>query len=55
VAVDKLKSFQLGLQEFLVSRKEAVLSKLREKGAIDDGITADLKAAIAEYKQGVKA
>jgi F-type H+-transporting ATPase subunit alpha len=55
VAVDKLKSFQLGLQEFLVSRKESVLSKLREKGAIDDGITADLKAAVAEYKQGVKA
>jgi F-type H+-transporting ATPase subunit alpha len=55
VAVDKLKSFQLGLQEFLVSRKESLLSKLRDKGAIDDGIAGDLKAAISDYKQGVKA
>jgi hypothetical protein len=37
-----------------VSRKESVLAKLREKGAIDDAITADLKGAVTEYKQGFK-
>ena len=55
VPVDKLKAFQFGLQEFLVSRKDSLLAKLREKGAIDDAIAAELKDAVTEYKQGFKA
>jgi F-type H+-transporting ATPase subunit alpha len=50
VAVDKIKDFQLKLQDFLTTRKEAVLGKIRDKGAIDDEITNDLKAAVGEFK-----
>jgi len=50
VAVDKIKDFQLKLQEYLTTRKDAVLGKIRDKGAIDDDITADLKAAVGEFK-----
>jgi F-type H+-transporting ATPase subunit alpha len=50
VAVDKIKDFQLKLQDYFSTRKDAVLAKIRDKGAIDDAITADLKAALAEFK-----
>jgi len=50
VAVDKIKDFQLKLQDYFSTRKDAVLAKIRDKGAIDDDITADLKAALAEFK-----
>src|ERR1700744_6386163 len=50
VPVDKIKDFQLKLQEYLTTRKTAVLSKILDKGAIDDEITNDLKAALGEFK-----
>jgi F-type H+/Na+-transporting ATPase subunit alpha len=50
VAVDKVKDFQNKLQDFVTTRKDAVLTKVREKGAIDDELTADLKAAVGEFK-----
>jgi len=50
VPVDKIKDFQLKLQDYLATRKEALLLKIIEKGAIDDEITADLKAAVGEFK-----
>ncbi len=50
VAVDKIKDFQLKLQDFFSTRKDSILAKIREKGAIDDDITNDLKAALAEFK-----
>ena len=50
VAVDKIKDFQLKLQDYFGTRKDAVLAKIRDKGAIDDDITANLKAALAEFK-----
>jgi F-type H+-transporting ATPase subunit alpha len=50
VPVDKVKDFQLKLQDYLNTRKDAVLGKIRDKGAIDDDITADLKAAVGDFK-----
>jgi F-type H+-transporting ATPase subunit alpha len=50
VPVDKIKDFQLKLQEYLTTRKEAVLGKIRDKAAIDEDITNDLKAAVGEFK-----
>jgi F-type H+-transporting ATPase subunit alpha len=50
VPVDKIKDCQLKLQEFLTTRKDAVLGKVRDKGAIDEDITNDLKAAVGEFK-----
>ncbi len=55
VAVDTVKVFQDKLQDFLTTRKAAVLAKIAEKGAIDDSITADLKAALTEFKTSFKA
>ncbi len=54
VPVDKVKDFQLKLQDYLVTRKESLLNTLREKKAIDDSLTADLKAAVTEFKQGYR-
>ncbi len=55
VAVDTVKVFQDKLQDFFITRKAAVLAKIAEKGAIDDSITADLKAALTEFKTIFKA
>jgi len=54
VAVDKIKDFQLKLQDYFSTRKDAVLAKIRDKGAIDDDITADLKAALGEFKNSYR-
>ena len=55
VPVASVKSFQTQLEDFFRTRKDALLTKIREKGAIDDGITADLKAALTEFKTTYKA
>jgi F-type H+/Na+-transporting ATPase subunit alpha len=55
VPVASVKDFQAKLQDFFVTRKDAVITKIRDKGAIDDGITADLKAALTEFKISYKA
>jgi F-type H+-transporting ATPase subunit alpha len=55
VEVAHVKDFQTKLQDFIVTRKEALLAKIREKGAINDELTAELKAALNEFKQGYKA
>jgi len=55
VEVANVKDFQTKLQDFIVTRKDALLTKIREKGAINDELTADLKAALNEFKQSYKA
>jgi F-type H+-transporting ATPase subunit alpha len=50
VAVADLKKFQLALMDHFVTRKQALLDTLREKGAIDDALGADLKTAITDFK-----
>ncbi len=55
VPVLGLKAFQSQLQEFFEMRKSAVTDAIREKGMIDDAITADLKSALTEFKQAYKA
>jgi F-type H+-transporting ATPase subunit alpha len=51
VAVEKIKDFQTKLTDFLNTRKAEVLTKIRNERAISDAITADLKAAVTEFKQ----
>jgi F-type H+/Na+-transporting ATPase subunit alpha len=51
VPVDKIKDFQAKLTEFLTTRKEELLKRLRKEKAISDALAADLKAAITEFKQ----
>jgi F-type H+-transporting ATPase subunit alpha len=50
VAVEKVKDFQLKLQDFLSTRKEPLLAKIRDKAAIDDEISGELKTAVGEFK-----
>ncbi|MEO8350515.1 MAG: F0F1 ATP synthase subunit alpha [Chthoniobacteraceae bacterium] len=54
IPVDKVKDFQLKLQDFFTTRKESILNKIVDKKAVDDAIGADLKAAVEEFKQGYK-
>ncbi len=50
VPVEKVKAFQLKLQEFLRTRKEAVLNKIVEKKALDKDLESELAAALDEFK-----
>ena len=51
VAVEKIKDWQNKFTDFLGSRKAALLEKIRNEKAISDGIAAELKTAVGEFKQ----
>src|SRR5215210_1996870 len=50
VAVDKVKQFQVKLQDYLRTRKEGVLNAILTKKAFDKELEADLAAALDEFK-----
>jgi len=54
VAVERVKDFQNKLTDFLTTRKEALLAKVRAEKAINDALGADLKAAVTEFKQSYR-
>ena len=54
VAVEKVKDFQNKLTDFLSTRKEPLLVRLRKELAINDALGADLKAAVMEFKQSYR-
>ena len=49
VSVDKVKAFQTRLTEYLTTRKDNILSAIRQKKAVDDAIAADLKSALSDF------
>jgi len=49
VPVDKVKAFQNRLTEYLTTRKDNILSAIRQKKAVDDVIAADLKSALSDF------
>jgi len=49
VPVDKAKDFQTKLTEFLTTRQEKLLETVRNKGAFDDAITAEIKTVISGF------
>jgi F-type H+-transporting ATPase subunit alpha len=51
IAVEKVKDFQNKLSEYLSSRKQALLDKIRTEKAVTDPIAAELKVAVTEFKQ----
>ncbi len=55
VAVDKVKDCQNKLQEYLTTRKDALMLKLSEEKALSDEIVADLKQALDDFKSNYKA
>jgi F-type H+/Na+-transporting ATPase subunit alpha len=50
IPVDRVKDFQLKLQEFLSTRKEEVLNKILAKKQFDEEVEKDLRAALDEFK-----
>ena len=54
VPVEKVKDFQNKLTDFLNTRKEPLLLRLRKEMAINDALGADLKAAVTEFKQSFR-
>jgi F-type H+-transporting ATPase subunit alpha len=52
VPVERVQDFQDKLSEYLVNRKADVLDQIRSKGAFDDELSAGLKSAVTEFKQG---
>ena len=50
VPVERIKDFQMKLQDFFATRKDTLLNAIRDKKAVDDTITADLKSAVEEFK-----
>ena len=50
VPVDKVKEFQIKLQDYLQTRKESVLAAIRTKKAIDKDLEAELATALNEFK-----
>src|SRR3954452_4401391 len=54
VAVDKVKDFQAKLTDFLTTRRSSLMATIIKEKAVSDALTADLKAAITEFKQTYK-
>lgn len=55
VPVDKIGDCQAKLADFLTTRKSALLAKIEQEKALNDALTAELKAAIGEFMQTYKA
>jgi F-type H+/Na+-transporting ATPase subunit alpha len=50
VPVERVKEFQVKLQDWLATRKEALLINIREKKALDEDLEGQLKSALEEFK-----
>src|SRR3954468_15227611 len=50
VPVEKVKQFQIKLQEYLRTRKESILNTILAKKAIDKDLETELAAALDEFK-----
>jgi F-type H+-transporting ATPase subunit alpha len=50
VPVERVKDYQLKLQDYLQTRKGSLLQTIREKKEIDKDLEAQLKAALDEFK-----
>jgi len=51
VPVERVKEFQAGLTEFLTTRKGELLGKIAKEKALSAALTADLKAAVDQFKE----
>jgi F-type H+-transporting ATPase subunit alpha len=51
VPVEKIKDFQGKLTDYLTSRKAELMARIAKEKALSEALTADLKAAVTEFKQ----
>ncbi|PYJ42711.1 MAG: F0F1 ATP synthase subunit alpha [Verrucomicrobia bacterium] len=49
VPIDRVKEFQTKLQDYLETRKEALLATIRDKKELDADLEANLKSALEEF------
>ena len=54
VAVDRIKDFQAKLTEYLSSRKQDLMARIAKEKALNDALTAELKAVVTEFKPNYK-
>jgi F-type H+-transporting ATPase subunit alpha len=54
VPADKVKDFQAKLTDYLGSRKTDLMAKILKEKALSDALSAELKAAVTEFKQTYK-
>jgi F-type H+-transporting ATPase subunit alpha len=54
VPVDKVKDCQARMTDYLTSRKAELMAKILKEKALSDALTAELKAAVMEFKQTYK-
>src|SRR5205823_14916159 len=52
VPVEKVKQFQIRLQDYLRTRKESLLATIVSKRALDKDLEAELSTALEEFKAG---
>ncbi len=55
VPVDNIRDYQKKLTEYLTTRQEGLLAKIRDKAAFDDEITGELKKALGQFAEIYKA
>ncbi len=51
VPVERIKDCQEKLTDYLASRKAELMARIAKEKALNDALTKDLKAAVAEFKQ----
>ena len=49
IPVERVKEFQMKLQDWLSTRKEVLLSSIRDKKALDEDLEGQLRAALDEF------
>ena len=54
VPVDGIRNFQDKMAEYLTSRKGELMARIAKEKALNDALIADLKAAVADFKQTYK-
>lgn len=54
VAVEKVKDCQMKMTDYLVTRKAALLNRIRTEKALDDALINELKNALTEFKKFYK-
>src|SRR5690348_12507401 len=54
VPVARVKEYQAKLTEYFTTRKAELMGKILKEKALSDALTADLKAAVTEFKQTYK-
>src|SRR6188768_884604 len=52
IPVERIKEFQVKLQDYLQTRKASLLQTIREKKEIDKDLEAQMKAALDEFRTG---